>query len=188
MRHKTAEVCICIPSFPETPSESSLTSTDQDEFCYNYDNNDIRDEHESYDYKCHICWEEEASETNPIINVDCCPHVTYHKSCLVKWLDSCQTCPFCRNVVKHHSALSDEEKMRHTTLSTTPTSIQTTTIDIEVDIQQPMTSANDATDAVSLSHFRRYINTINMLRCVTYTMSINFVGMSCYYIVTACLN
>ena len=82
-----------------------------------YDDHDCEHEYE-YDYECYICWEnthESSSQSQstqshltppppppPITVLACCPHISYHRSCLSKWMDICNTCPFCRRDISIH--------------------------------------------------------------------------------------
>lgn len=55
---------------------------------------------EHYDHQCHICWEEEDDDdvatSTAISVVACCPHISYHRTCLLRWMQISNTCPFCR--------------------------------------------------------------------------------------------
>lgn len=144
MHPKTAEVCICIPSSPEASSESSLsakssTSTD------------------SYDQECYICWEEDELRKDPIAVIGCCPHVSYHKLCLLRWLSVRKTCPFCRTEIKYHLTLEDEEELLCNTpiptITPTPASTPTPTTPLAMNIQQPLltTTATNSVSAASAS-------------------------------------
>jgi len=55
----------------------------------------------NYDIKeCHICWEENDIYLKPIAYIACCPHISYHQSCLRTWLSINRSCPFCRTEIK----------------------------------------------------------------------------------------
>ena len=199
MHPRTAEVCICIPSSPEASSESSvssksLTSTD------------------SYDQECYICWEEDELRKDPIAVIGCCPHVSYHKQCLLRWLSVRKTCPFCRTEIKYHLTLEDEEELLcNTPIPTiTPTSTPTQTTPLAMNIQQPLlttTTTNSVSASTSASvstststsaspnrsssstnivceECRRYMSTVSILRYVVCVMSVNFIVLGGYYIVT----
>lgn len=185
MHPRTAEVCICIPSSPEASSESSVSSESSTST-------------DTYDQECYICWEEDELRKGPIAVIGCCPHVSYHKLCLLRWLSIRKTCPFCRTEIKYHLTHEDEEELRCSVIPPTPTPTSTQTTSIAMNVQQSLLTTT-TTNSVSASassngssaspnivteECRRYINTVSILRYLACVMSVNFIVGGGYYIAT----